>query len=202
MKEKNPLNRQWFYRGFRKQLKEQIGPEKAALIWSDAGNEYSRILSERPTLKAHKGSMVLPAIALYRALSAAGVDTEPLLNTYGDRMGKRFAGIVHGFTSLPGVSRFIWKHVDGIMNKMSSEALGYKRRIVSKPPEMYGVDILSCPYHELARDLGCEKAVLCICHMDKAYMKGFHHIRYERTISVSEGAEYCDYRLRFDPSKD
>jgi hypothetical protein len=109
MKEKNPLNRQWFYRGFRKQLKEQIGPEKAALIWSDAGNEYSRILSERPTLKAHKGSMVLPAIALYRALSAAGVDTEPLLNTYGDRMGKRFAGIVHGFTSLPGVSRFIWK---------------------------------------------------------------------------------------------
>lgn len=202
MKEKNPMNRQWFYRGFRKQLKEQIGPEKAALIWSDAGNEYSRILSDQPTLKAHKGSMVLPAVALYRALSVEGVDAEPLLNTYGDRMGKRFAGIVHGFTSLPGVSRLIWKHVDGIMNKMSGEALGYKRRIVSKPPKLYGVDILSCPYHELARDLGCEKAVLCICHMDKAYMKGFHHIRYERTIAVSEGAEYCNYRLRFDPSKD
>ena len=82
MKEKNPMNRQWFYRGFRKQLKKQIGPEKAALIWSDAGNEYSRILSDQPTLKAHKGSMVLPAVALYRALSAAGVDAEPLLNTY------------------------------------------------------------------------------------------------------------------------
>ena len=37
--------------------------------------------------------------------------------------------------------------------------------------EMYGVDILSCPYHELARDLGCEKAVLCICHMDKSIIQ-------------------------------
>ena len=53
------------------------------------------------------------------------------------------------------------------MNKMSGEVLGYKRRIVSKLPEMYGVDILSCPYHELARDLGCEKAVLAFATWTK-----------------------------------
>ena len=34
-----------------------------------------------------------------------------------------------------------------------------------------------------------------------AYMQGFHRIRYERTTAVSEGAECCDYRLRFDPEK-
>jgi len=34
--------------------------------------------------------------------------------------------------------------------------------------------------------------------MDKAYMKGFRHIRYERTSAVSEGAECCDYRLRYE----
>ena len=49
---------------------------------------------------------------------------------------------------------------------------------------------------------GAERAVLCICHLDKAYMKGFHHIRYERTTAVSEGAGCCDYRLRYDPDKD
>lgn len=32
--------------------------------------------------------------------------------------------------------------------------------------------------------------------------KGFHHIRYERTTAVSEGAERCDYRLRYDPDKE
>jgi hypothetical protein len=53
-----------------------------------------------------------------------------------------------------------------------------------------------------AKQLGTENAVLCICHMDKAYMKGFHRIRYERTTAVSEGAECCDYRLRYDPGKE
>lgn len=145
--------------------------------------------------------MVLPAVALYKVLDRHALAAEALLNAYGDAVGRRFAKAVHGLTLLPGISRLIWRHVDGIMDRMSSEKMGYKRRIVSQPPEMFGVDILSCPYHELARQLGAEKAVLSICHMDKAYMKGFRHIRYERTGAVSEGAECCDYRLRFDQRK-
>jgi hypothetical protein len=87
------------------------------------------------------------------------------------------------------------------MKKASSEKLGYRSQLVSEPPEMYGVDILSCPYHELAKELGDERAVLCICHMDKEYSQGFRHIRYDRNSAVSEGARACEYRLRFDPKK-
>lgn len=57
----NSMNKQWFYRGFRKQMKNQLGPEKAALIWSEAGKVYA---SFDPALKAHKGAMTLPAVAL------------------------------------------------------------------------------------------------------------------------------------------
>lgn len=197
----NPLERQWFFRGFKKRLRNRIGRNDADSIWKEAGEEYSHILAQHSECKAHKGAMVLPAVALFRVLSAHGHDAEELLNRYGDEMGERFARIVHGVTSIPGVSRLIWNRVDGIMDKMSGETHGYKRRIVSEPPDMFGVDILSCPYHELARELGTERAVLCICHMDKAYMKGFRHIRYERTTAVSEGAECCDYRLRYDRTK-
>ena len=197
----NPLNTQWFYRGFRKQLRAELGSQKAEAVWREAGQEYTRILTTDPSLKRHKGAMTLPAVALYRTLTSRGENAEALLNAYGDRMGRRFAGIVHGITSIPGVSRLIWRHVAGIMDSMSSEKLGYRRRIVSEPPDLYGVDILSCPYHELAKALGSERAVLCICHMDKAYMKGFRHIRYERMTAVSEGAECCDYRLRFDRNR-
>ena len=198
----NPLDRQWFYRGFRRRLVKALGRPQADAVWKYAGSEYRSMLSDNTALKKRKGAMVLPAVALYRALSASGADAEELLNAYGDAMGRRFAGMVPGITSMPGVSGLIWRHVDRIMNRMSGENHGYQRRIASKPPEMFGVDILSCPYHELARELGDEKAVLCICHMDKAYMQGFHHIRYERTTAVSEGAECCDYRLRFDPGKE
>ena len=198
----NPMNRQLFFRGFQKQLRDALSPGRAAAIWAEAGREYTRILATDPALKSHKGALALPVVALFRALSSAGEDAEALLNAYGDRLGERFAGIVHALTRIPGVSRLLWKRVDRIMDRMSGAAKGYRRRIVSEPPDMYGVDILSCPYHELAKQLGAEKAVLCICYLDKAYMKGFHHIRYERTTAVSEGAGCCDYRLRYDPEKD
>lgn len=197
----NLLNRQWFYRGFRKRLADSLGKDAAERIWEDAGKEYSHILSSRPELKRHRGAMTLPAVALYRVLTARGEDAEGLLNGYGEAMGRRFARIIHGLTSLPGVDRFVWRHVGSVMKKASSEKLGYRSQLVSEPPEMYGVDILSCPYHELAKELGDERAVLCICHMDREYSQGFRHIRYDRNSAVSEGARACEYRLRFDPKK-
>ena len=198
----NPLNRQWFYRDFHKKLAALLGRDAADRLWEEAGKEYSRILASQPELKRHKGAMTLPAVALYRVLAAEGKDAEDLLNAYGEYMGKRFARIIHALTSLPGADRFVWRHVSGVMEKASSEKLGYRRELVSEPPDMYGVDILSCPYHELAKRLGDEKAVLCICHMDKEYSQGFRHIRYDRNSAVSEGARACEYRLRFDHEKD
>jgi len=198
----NPLDRQWFYRGFRKMLSGSIGEDKARKIWNDSGMEYCRILTLRPELKKHKGAMTIPAVALYRTLKEYGEDAESLLNRYGESMGKRFARIIHILTGIPGADRLVWRYADGVMKKASDEKHGYKRILVSEPPKMYGVDILSCPYHELARELGNEKAVLCICHMDKEYSQGFRHIRYDRNSAVSEGARACEYRLRFDPEKE
>lgn len=197
----NLLNRQWFYRGFRKRLAASLGKDAAERIWEDAGKEYSHILSSWPELKRHRGAMTLPAVALYRVLTVRGEDDEGLLNGYGEAMGRRFARIIHGLTSLPGVDRFVWRHVGSVMKKASSEKHGYRSQLVSEPPEMYGVDILSCPYHELAKELGDERAVLCICHMDREYSQGFRHIRYDRNSAVSEEARACEYRLRFDPKK-
>ena len=185
----NPLNRQWFYKGFHRRLTDSLGKAAGDQVWRDAGEIFSGILASQPELKRHKGAMTLPAVALYRALTARGEDAEGLLNAYGEDMGKRFARIIHALTSLPGADRLVWRHVGSAMEK------AYRRELVSDPPDMYGVDILSCPYHELAKQLGDEKAVLCICHMDKEYSRGFRHIRYDRNSAISEGARACEYRL-------
>ena len=197
----NPLNRDFFYKKLRKELAAELGAEQSDLIWKEAGEEYLRILRERPEIKKHKGAMVLPAVAIYRVLESHGLEAETLLNEYGEYMGKRFAGLVHGVTSIPGVTRLIWKNAGKLAASMSSEDKGYIRRLVSDPPEMYGVDILSCPYHELAKELGTEAAVLCICHMDKEYSQGFRGIRYDRNSALPEGADCCEYRLRLDKGK-
>lgn len=197
----NPLSRDLFFKGFRKKMADAVPSEEAEKIWVEAGEEYSRVLKQRPELKSHKGAMVLPAVALYRVMIAHGLEPEHLLNEYGKFMGKRFARLVHGITCIPGVSQLIWNNARELADTMSSESKGYKRRLVSDPPDMYGVDILSCPYHELAKELGTEKAVLCICHMDKEYSQGFRKIRYDRNSALPEGADKCEYRLRFDKEK-
>lgn len=198
----NPLNREWFFRGFHRNLTNSLGKDEADRIWEEAGNELHSILFSQPELKRHKGAMTLPAVALYRVLTARGENAEGLLNDYGEEMGRHFARIIHALTSLPGADRLVWRHVGSVTEKASSEKMGYRRTLVSEPPDMYGVDILSCPYYELAKKLDEEKAVLCICHMDKEYFQGFRHIRYDRNSAVSEGARACEYRLRFDPEKE
>ena len=197
----NPLNREIFYLPLRKELRGRFGNAYGTQMWTEAGREYAFLLESQPSLKKHRGAMVLPAVSVYRVLLKHGEEAEEILNAYGRRIGKRFAKAVYGITSVPGMPSLIWNHVEAVGDAMSSEKLGYRRQLVSDPPHMYGVNILSCPYHELAKELGCEAASRCICSMDKEYMKGFRGIRYERTTAVSEGAPYCDYRLRKEESK-
>ena len=47
----NRLNRDLFFKGFRKQLKAVLPAEKAELIWAEAGEEYDRILKNQPEVK-------------------------------------------------------------------------------------------------------------------------------------------------------
>ena len=168
----NPLNRQWFYRDFHRKLTDSLGKDTADRLWEDAGKEYSRILAAQPELKKHKGAMTLPAVALYRVLTAGGEDAEGLLNAYGEYLGKRFARIIHALTSLPGADRLVWRHVGSVMEKASSEKLGYRRELVSEPPDMYGVDILSCPYHELAKQLATKRPSCASAIWTRSILRG------------------------------
>lgn len=123
------------------------------------------------------------------------------MRAYGTKIGERIAGIIHGITSIPGVSKLMWKNASRLMRNSSSPEKGYTRRIVSETSELVGVNILSCPLHDAAVKIGVPEAALMVCAMDKAYMTGFKHIRYTRTTSVAEGDACCDYRLKFDLDK-
>ena len=196
------LDRSVIYRGFHKKLTAQYGTEKANAIWKDANNNLRDLKQTYPDITGDNKMMILPSAALYLSLEKhIPDDAITLLCTYGTHMGEKIAGIVHGITSIPGVSQLLWKNMPGLMRKMSSPEMGYTRRIVSETSELVGVDILSCPLHNAAVRIGIPQAALVVCAMDKAYMTGFKYIRYTRTLSVAEGADCCDYRLSYDKYK-
>lgn len=196
------LKKSFVFKGFRKVLAAHFDAQTAALIWQEANETLSWLQQAHPKLDRDSKMMVLPAAALYIALKAHAPERAlPLLREYGAQMGAKIAKVIHGFTSIPGVPKLLWRNMPRLMRTMSSPEKGYSRHIVSETSELVGVDILSCPLHDAAVSLGVPEAAQVICAMDKACMTGFRHIRYTRTTSVAEGAECCDYRLSYDRDK-
>lgn len=202
MAEVDRLSKSLIFKGFRKTLSAEFGESEASQIWQEANGRLLELERKHPDITGDNKMMILPSAALYLALqNHAPEQTLPLLRSYGTKMGNKIAGIVHAITSIPGVSKLMWKNAPKLMRNSSSPEKGYTRRIVSETAELVGVDILSCPLHNAAIKIGVPEAALMICAMDKAYMTGFKHICYTRTTSVAEGDECCDYRLSFDPDK-
>lgn len=196
------LRKSLIFKGFRKTLTAEFGEAEAAKIWQEANQNLLALESKHPDITGDNKMMILPSAALYLALhNHTPEQARPLMRSYGTKIGEKIAGIVHAITSIPGVSKLMWKNAPKLMRNSSSPEKGYTRRILSETDDLVGVDILSCPLHDAAVKIGVPEAVLMVCAMDKAYMSGFKHIRYTRTTSVGEGDDCCDYRLSYDKNK-
>lgn len=172
-------------------LRSKYGEHKADEIWQNANKEYLALQSEYPD--ENEGYMIFPATALYKSLPSE--DKMPFIKEYGAQIGIKMKKIMHSVTSVPGVSFLVKKNLVPIMRNMSSEKKGYRRKVTSETSEMVGVDITLCPLYELSKKIGCPESCQCICAADKIYMTGIKGVRYERTKSVAEGDDVCDYKL-------
>ncbi len=191
------LERSFAFRKFKAVLIEKKGPKEAAALWEAANARMAELEAAHPDLDRDSRMLILPAAALY--LTAP--ETLPLLRNHAAALGGRMGRIVHGITSVPGVSRLLWKNMPRLMRQMSSPEKGYSRQIVSETSELVGVDIYACPLQQAAVQLGAPEVACVVCAMDKACMTGFKHIEYTRSKAIGEGYECCDYRLRFDRAK-
>lgn len=199
---RNKLSGSIVYKGFFKNLESRFGKETACEIWQNANSRLAQLEKAYPNIDGDSKMMILPAAALYFSMdNLSPNEAFELLRDYGEQFGKKLSGIIHGITCIPGVPLLLWNNMPKLMREMSSEKNGYTRRIVSENDKLVAVDILSCPLHEAAKAIGCEKIARVVCAMDKAYMGGFKHIDYTRTKSVAEGELCCDYRLSFNKNK-
>lgn len=196
------LDRSFVYKKFKLMLIEQYGKEKADAIWADADAQLAQLLKTYDNVGFDEKVMVLPLSALYTALQKHGVENAlELLKAYGKQTGDDLSALIGNITSIPGLSKLLWRNMPALMRKTSSPKKGYERRIVSESSELVGVDILTCPLYEMAKTLGTPEITSVVCLIDKGQMTGFRHIDYTRTKALGDGDAYCDYRLRFDKTK-
>lgn len=187
------LGKSFTFKHFRDELESQYGKKKADIIWRYANRELHRLETAEPNADKNSCSYVFPAVSLYRAVEHyKPKDALTITRGYGTKMGLRLKKIFTRVTALPGIPTLMWKHMDKIAEKMSD---GYECRGVKVTEHSCSIDVTMCPLYEKAKELGTPEAVQMICCMDKEYMNGFRGISYQRTKSVAEGDDCCDYRL-------
>lgn len=196
------LSHSFLYKDCKTLLAEKYGEEKAKAIWRDAEQLLKALHDNYKDAGSDEKMMVLPLCSIYQSMKQHGAeDALAFLQMYGKQAGERLAVIIGKVTSIPGLSRFLWRNMPKLMRMTSDPRKGYERRIVSETKELVGVDILTCPLHEMAKQLGVPEITSAICLIDKGQMMGFRYIDYTRTKALGDGDAYCDYRLRYDENK-
>jgi len=68
--------------------------------------------------------------------------------------------------------------------------------VLEQTSNTYFFNITRCPYYERYRELGIsEYGVALSCCRDEPFARGFNRLLHlERTQTIMEGAEYCDFR--------
>lgn len=196
------LDRSFVYKNFKKILIENYGKDKADAIWKKANADLKYLQKKYSNAGSDEKMMVLPLSALYTVLKKHKIENSlDLLREYGKKTGDDFSSMISKITSFPGVSRLLWNNIPALMRKTSSPKKGYERRIVSETKELVGVDIITCPLYEMAKELGTPEIASVVCLIDKGQMTGFRYIDYTRTKALGDGNDFCDYRLRFNKNK-
>ena len=75
-----------------------------------------------------------------------------------------------------------------------------ERDVVHKSEKRYDYNIVRCKYAEMYKSLGlAELGFVLSCGRDGKMFGGFNRdIRFERTQTIMEGAEHCDFRLSME----
>ena len=189
---KNYLNKSTF-KGIKSDLAEKYGAFKSDEIWKYANSEYHKLETAEPDADKTSRSYVFPAVSIYRAIEHyAPGEALGVMRLYGTKMGLKLKKLFGSITSLPGMPALMWKNMDKIAAKMSS---GYDVKNLRVEKDKCYMDVVACPLYDKAKVLGTPEAVQMICCMDKEYMNGFRGVAYQRTKSVAEGDDCCDYRL-------
>lgn len=90
----------------------------------------------------------------------------------------------------PGISEL----VEDVATWGSGDVL--EMEVLEQTSETYHFNITRCPYYEKYRELGIvEYGMALSCCRDKPFARGFHpHLKLERSQTIMEGADYCDFR--------
>jgi len=167
----------------------------------------SSILSEELKMKNHTGDQRLNRIDK-RAIEALAI--APIIKAVAQLIGRNEAlDILQEVNQQEAFQRGKRKAEEIKRNgieELVDDVAGWGRggilemEVLEQTPTTYFFNVTRCPYYEKYKELGLEEfGVEFSCCRDEPFARGFNpHLRLERTKTIMEGSEYCDFRYYLD----
>ena len=96
-------------------------------------------------------------------------------------------------------------NIDALETEVASWGEGgvWEMEVLEKSSSNYFFNVLRCPYYDKYKELGLESyGVAFSCCRDEPFARGFNpHLRLERTKTIMEGDDHCDFRYYLDESE-
>jgi hypothetical protein len=189
-------------------LAEKRGEFDANLLIAQAQARYEELYSQRPrfshpALRAHVEGNILPALALYQTLLAAGVDQEEALAELDSILTQTFGNpvkVVGLLDKFPAPFE-TFKTITRKLMDLAFPPQGWQVQYLDDDDQIFGFNIHRCIYLETLTQYGAPELTSLFCKADDLIGDALPpEIVWERTGTLGTGAEYCDFRWRYTPA--
>ena len=183
-------------------LAERFGIDEMAVLWVDAERRLDGYLATTLSLsdgeRMHAEGFVYPMCALYLAIAErCGRDEAfSIVSSFMRETALRKGAALRKALNVPGIQRVFMK-VFGIMGaKLFGEKARFEQEMHACTSSYLRMDILSCPYLRHATAAGTPEIAPLFCANDEYVYGDLPGISFNRTGTLANGADRCDFELK------
>jgi hypothetical protein len=187
---------------WQKALAEKRGEIEAGLLAGRVQVRYEALWAERPrfahrALRDHLEKVILPGLALYRALLEESEDREAVLADVERLFEAAYGGAAKIMPYLDRVPQFFTLFRVGARRALRREfpPEGFEAEIVEDSERAFAFDMRRCFYLDVLTAYGAPELTPAFCKMDDLLYEGLPaSIGWERRGTLGRGDECCDFR--------
>ena len=177
----------------------EFGEEDGRKVYQVADDIFSKLEAEsdykgNEAIREHIQMKLLPPLAYYKALLSAGYSKTEALDYVRAEEKKKES--MSKMARLPFAYSIYRMGVRKFMAKNFPEE-GWKTEWVRCDGKEIHFNLHSCIYHDLCSKYGCPELCTVFCENDEIAFSGLlPKIRFERSGTLGNGAECCDFHFR------
>lgn len=181
----------------------KYGEEITAKVMRNAVTRYHELLlihaSEIHEMRKHTAGKIYPVIGLYEAMLKEGIPKEEALEFIDwscCKRAKEEAGYIQLALLFPG----LYKLMPGMFKRRTkrhySRKAGFEFKMYDTESTRTRFDMTKCLYCDVCRENGVPELAVCFCHASSVKKGNMHpKLKWNRTGTLSEGADCCDFDL-------